>query len=264
MRSKGIPWDSYSEDDDFPYEMFSDDEEYPMEVSSDDEEIPFDISSDGTTTDYSSSDGGFLYGGYSSDGSGSTDHTSDDEDYSPSDADDTSYDVDSMEEDDTSDNTSSSATKSSGGDDTEYDNDSYTSEDIQVTALPINHSDTTDDTSSHGSFTSPPTIPPSFRHIMTSNIASGMYPFVDNTFVAKHPDILQHSVIVILRLRDMSEYPYEVYKYQYEFKSKIYIETGWHYFCSAANIGEGDRLQFSLALRGIMPIFNVQIERTDE
>ncbi|KAM7275647.1 hypothetical protein ACFE04_017513 [Oxalis oulophora] len=131
--------------------------------------------------------------------------------------------------------------------------------------LPINHSDMIDDTSSHNSFTSPPTIPPSFRHIMTSNIASGMYPFqVDNAFVAKHSDILQHSFIVILRLRDMSEYPCQVYKYQYEFKSKIYIGTGWYNFCTAKNIGEGDRLQFSLALRGIIPVFNVQIERVDE
>ncbi|KAM7263018.1 hypothetical protein ACFE04_000701 [Oxalis oulophora] len=132
-------------------------------------------------------------------------------------------------------------------------------------ALPINHSDVIDDTSSHGSFTSPPTIPPSFRHIMTSYCASGMYPFqMDSAFVAKHPDILQHSVIVILRLSDMSEHPCEVYKYQYEFKSKIYIGTGWHNFCTSANIGEGDRLQFSLALRGIMPVFNVQIECADE
>ncbi|KAM7272619.1 hypothetical protein ACFE04_027282 [Oxalis oulophora] len=131
-------------------------------------------------------------------------------------------------------------------------------------AMPINHSDTNDDTSSHGSFTSPPTIPPSFRHIVTSNIASGMYPFVDNAFVAKHPDILQHFVIVILRLHDMSEYPCEVYKYQFEFKSKIYIGTGWHNFYTAGNIREGDRLQFHLALRGIIPIFNVQITRADE
>ncbi|KAM7274572.1 hypothetical protein ACFE04_016438 [Oxalis oulophora] len=110
-------------------------------------------------------------------------------------------------------------------------------------ALPITLSDMSNDTSTQGSITSPPNIPPSFRHIMTSNLASGMYPFqVDNVFVVDHPDILQHFVIIILRLRNMSEYPCEVYKYQYGMNSKIYLGTSWHNFCTAKNIQEGDIL----------------------
>ncbi|KAM7262350.1 hypothetical protein ACFE04_021427 [Oxalis oulophora] len=88
------------------------------------------------------------------------------------------------------------------------------------------------------SFTSPPTIPPSFRLNMTSKLASEMFPVVDEEFVANHPDILRHSVIATIR-----------------------VHNG---FCTNENIRSGDKLEFFLFFGGNIPIFNVDITRSQQ
>ncbi|KAM7251692.1 hypothetical protein ACFE04_023575 [Oxalis oulophora] len=114
---------------------------------------------------------------------------------------------------------------------------------------------------SESSVTSPRTIPPSFRLIMTSKLASGMFPVVDDEFVANHLDVLSHSVIASIRVRNGYEYPCHVYnyRYHYEVNIKIYLGTGWCSFCKSENIRSGDILEFFLHNGGNILVFNVHI-----
>ncbi|KAM7259800.1 hypothetical protein ACFE04_015541 [Oxalis oulophora] len=133
-------------------------------------------------------------------------------------------------------------------------------------ALATDVNDMSDDSFIEGSITSPRTIPPNFRLIITSKLVTGMFPAVDESFVANHPDVLQHSVIVRIRVRTGYEYPCLLYKYQYYYgmNTKIYLDTGWHSFCTFENIRAGDKLQFFLVLLGNIPIFNVEIIRSQQ
>ncbi|KAM7260841.1 hypothetical protein ACFE04_026316 [Oxalis oulophora] len=139
----------------------------------------------------------------------------------------------------------------------------FTIIDSIVMALATDLNDMSDDSFNEGSLTSPPTIPPSFRLMMTLKLATGTYPVqVDEEFVAYHPDVLEHSVIVINRLHNRSEYPCHVIKYQYGLNAEIYLGTGWHNFCTLENIRSGDILQFVLLVRENIQIFNVHITRS--
>ncbi|KAM7265953.1 hypothetical protein ACFE04_003636 [Oxalis oulophora] len=103
------------------------------------------------------------------------------------------------------------------------------------------------------SFTSPPTIPPFFRCVLTREQASGSFPF--------NLELVDIYVIAILRTSSRSEYHCEIYKYQHGLGTDIYIGTGWHIFTVLENLREGDILNFHLSVSGIFPFFNVEVSR---
>ncbi|KAM7265280.1 hypothetical protein ACFE04_002963 [Oxalis oulophora] len=112
------------------------------------------------------------------------------------------------------------------------------------------------------SFTSPPTIPLFFRFVLTREQASRSFPFpINRAFITQNWEIVDISVIAILRTSSRSEYHCQIYKYQHGLGTNVYIGTEWHIFTVLKNLREGDILDFHLSVSGIFPLFNVEVSR---
>ncbi|KAM7277473.1 hypothetical protein ACFE04_019339 [Oxalis oulophora] len=112
------------------------------------------------------------------------------------------------------------------------------------------------------SFTSLPTNIPFFRCVLSREQASGSFPIlIDRAFITQNLEIVDISVIAILRTSTLHEYHCQIYKYQQGMGTDVYIGTGWHIFTVLENLREGDILDFHLSVSRIFPLFNVEISR---